>query len=303
MQDTPLSGLRIGIFGKEGTGKSTMTVLLARELHTRGYSVLILDADSTNVGLAPALGIGREPDWLLDYFGGMVFSGGAVTCPVDEPSPLPDATLSIERLPTRYVATSPEGIRVLVAGKLGSLGPGAGCDGPIAKIARDLRVTDMGPNDVTLVDFKAGFEDSARGALTTLDWALAVVDPTGASLQMAVHLHQMVSQMHRGIAPATRHLERADLVELAIRQFRDARVRGVLAVLNRVPNAATEVYLRRAVEREGPPVVGVLGEDPSIQELWLHARRIESEPLATAAAELARRLEAVEREVGASAVR
>jgi hypothetical protein len=120
---------------------------------------------------------------------------------------------------------------------------------------------------------------------------------------MAVHLHHMVSQMHRGIPPATRHLERADLVELAIRQIRDARVRGVLAVFNRLPNAATEEYLWRALKREGPPVVGVLGEDPSIQEQWLHARRIESEPLATAAAELARRLEAVEREVSASALR
>jgi CO dehydrogenase nickel-insertion accessory protein CooC1 len=303
MQDMPLSGLRLGIFGKGGAGKSTVTVLLARELHTRGYSVLILDADSTNVGLAPALGIGREPDWLLDYFGGMVFSGGAVTCPVDDPTPLPGATLSLTGLPARYVATSPEGIRVLVAGKLGSLGPGAGCDGPIAKIVRDLRLTGLGPDDVTLVDFKAGFEDSARGALTTLDWALAAVDPTGASLQMAVHLRRMVAEMRQGVPPATRHLERADLVELAIRQFRDARVRGVLAVLNRVANSATEEYLRRALAGEGPPVVAVLGEDPSIQEQWLHARRVGSERLATAAAELARHLEAVEREAGTSAVR
>jgi CO dehydrogenase nickel-insertion accessory protein CooC1 len=147
MQDMPLSGLRLGFFGKGGAGKSTVTVLLARELHARGYSVLVLDADSTNVGLAAALGIGREPDWLLDYFGGMVFSGGAVTCPVDDPTPLPGATLSLEGLPARYVGTSPEGIRLLLAGKLGPLGPGAGCDGPIAKIARDLRVTDMGSND------------------------------------------------------------------------------------------------------------------------------------------------------------
>jgi MinD-like ATPase involved in chromosome partitioning or flagellar assembly len=47
----PLSGLRIGVFGKGGAGKSTVAVLLARALRARGYSVLVLDADSTNVGL------------------------------------------------------------------------------------------------------------------------------------------------------------------------------------------------------------------------------------------------------------
>lgn len=62
MNGSPLSDLRIGIFGKGGSGKSTMTVFLARALRERGHSVLVLDADSTNVGLADALGVDHQPD-------------------------------------------------------------------------------------------------------------------------------------------------------------------------------------------------------------------------------------------------
>jgi CO dehydrogenase nickel-insertion accessory protein CooC1 len=299
MSPRPLSGLRLGVFGKGGAGKSTLVVLVAQVLRARGYSVAVLDADSTNAGLAEALGLATEPDPLLDYFGGTVFSGGLVTCPVDDPTPLPGAAVSLAALPARYVGVSGDGIHLLVAGKLGALGLGAGCDGPIVKIARDLKVGDIGPDGVTLVDFKAGFEDSARGALTTLDWALAVVDPTLAAQRMAIHLRRMVAQMHAGATPAVHHLERKELQELALRLYREARVRGVLAILNRVPDPDTAQYLRRGLEHEGPPVIGILAEDPAIRGQWLRAERVHSARLANAVSDLMRALEAVTEEVPA----
>ncbi len=292
MSGSPLSGLRIGIFGKGGSGKSTVTVFLARALRERGHAVLVLDADSTNLGLADALGTDREPDPLLDHFGGMVFSGGAVTCPVDDPTPLRGARMRLDELPPRFVSRSPEGIVLLEAGKIGALGPGAGCDGPVAKIARDLDVREIGPEAITIVDFKAGFEDAARGTVTSIDWALAVVDPTRASLRMAAHLSEMIAKMRRGVRPATRHLELPQLADLAIRQFAEARVRGVLPVLNRIRNPVAETYLIEALREEGLRPIGAFPEIPCIAEQWMRGEPLRSDTLREAALDLARSLAA-----------
>jgi len=287
----PLSGLRVGLFGKGGAGKSTVTVLLAEALRGRDYPVLVIDADSTNEGLAGALGMARDPEPLLEYFGGAVFSGGPVTCPVDDPEPLAGASLALADLPPGCVGTNGSGVRILAAGKLGALGPGAGCDGPMTKIVRDLRVTDLDPDAVVLVDHKAGMEDSARGALTSLDCALVVVDPTTAALQMAIHLTGMIREMRKGVPPATRHLASPRLVELAERQFREAHVQNVVAVLNRVPDADTEAFLRARLGDRGVDVLGVVHESPDIPRQWLGGERLHSSPAATDASAIVRSLE------------
>jgi CO dehydrogenase nickel-insertion accessory protein CooC1 len=199
----------------------------------------------------------------------MIFSGGRVTCPVDDPAPLENAEIHLDALATEYYSISKEGIIFLSAGKIGRLGPGAGCDGPISKIARDIIFFQNGREPVTLIDFKAGFEDTARGAVTSLDWVIVVVDPTTASLEMAANMRDMFHQIQSDVLPATAHLENPALIALANRVFTDAKIKDVFCVLNKVPNPEIEDYLRQKLLENDISPLGVIHEDPTIAVAWL----------------------------------
>jgi CO dehydrogenase nickel-insertion accessory protein CooC1 len=271
-----LANKRIGIFGKGGSGKSTVTVLLARALKLANYNVCIIDADSTNVGLHRALGLRESPVPLIDYYGGMVFGGGAVTCPVDDPTLLPGAELRLESLPAEFYGRNPDGITLFVAGKMGGRGPGAGCDGPIAKITRDARIQDRDRPVVTLIDFKAGFEDCARGVVVNLDRAVVVVDPTVAAIELALDMIHLVRELRRGCTPATSHLESPEMVALAQRLFREAKLAGATVVLNKIDSDITENYLRQCLRKRGCEPAAVLRQDPLVSSAWLRGAPIYS---------------------------
>lgn len=290
--DAPLSGRKIGFFGKGGAGKSTMVVLLAHTLQQRGYTVTVLDADSTNYGLHAALGLASPPEALLDWFGGAVFQGGAVTCPVDDPARIGAASLTWREIPDRFKARSSDGIRFLVAGKIADRGVGAGCDGPVAKIARDLALTPEITPGVLLVDFKAGFEDSARGVVTGIDWGVVVVDPTAASIRLALDMHRLLDDLRAARPPATAHLDRPEAAALMREIFRNAAIRGLSVVLNRVDGPEARRVLRQELEAHGVMPEAVLTSEPGISTAWLRGTPLGvSSGAASATRSLAERLE------------
>lgn len=298
----PLAGHRIGLFGRGGSGKSTTTVFLATALTEAGYPATVLDADSTNEGLARAMGADHAPDSLLDWLGGTVFSGGPVTCPVDDPVPLAGARINLEQLPSRFCCSTPNGPLLFQAGKMGPLGPGAGCDGPMTKIARDFVLQTKGLPPVTVVDFKAGIEDASRGVITSLDWLVMVIDPTYAAVRAAVTMQRLVRQMQAGHRPATRHLPSPELVELTEATYRNARTKGVVCVLNKIPDAVTAQQLAQALSREGLQPAASIPEDPQLRQAWLQGSPLRSEAARAEAGKLVRTLERMAVDLAAAPV-
>jgi CO dehydrogenase maturation factor len=294
-----LAGQKIGVLGKGGAGKSTAVVLLARALVRNGYTVCVVDADSTNMGLHQAFGIEQPPASLIEYFGGMIFGGGRVTCPVDDPTRLPGAEFMLQEMPSEYVAQAERHLYLLTAGKLAQWGAGAGCDGPISKIARDISVRMDDEPLVTLIDFKAGFEDSARGVITGLDWLIVVVDPTQASLALASDVRNMVAGIQSGQLPATSHLEDPELVALANQLFREARVRGVSFLLSRIPDEKTEAFVKDKLATHEIEPIGTIYEDPIIAEAWLTGSSLPFPPTRSRFDRIIRELEEVARDSGA----
>lgn len=275
MADKAFANKRIGVLGKGGSGKSTITVLLAKALRDSGYQVCVLDADSTNAGIHQALGFENPPVSLMDYFGGPVFSGGKVSCPVDDPTPLPEATVDLNEVPEKYYAFDQQGLSLFQLGKIGDKGPGAGCDGPVSKITRDLRIEGIGDQAVTLIDVKAGLEDSARGIITSMDYIITVVDPTPASIQIAADIKELISRIKAGESPSTEHLESPELVELAKRTYREARIKDSFALLNKVKDEQIENYVSQKLKEKGVDTIGVIYDDSSISLSWLQEKPLE----------------------------
>jgi CO dehydrogenase nickel-insertion accessory protein CooC1 len=278
----PTAGVKIGFIGKGGAGKSTCLILIARALARRGHDVCVLDTDSTNEGLHRALGIDQPPRPLIERFGGMVFQGGRVTCPADDPTLVDEATVDLNDLEPDYAVRSPDGIVYLSTGKLGDFGVGAGCDGPLVKIARDLQVH-RGDQPVTmLIDLKAGLEDTSRGVIVGMDRAIVVCDPSAAGIGVARSMVRLFDDLRRGAEPATSHMEQPELAQLARELFKQSRLQNVDVLVNRASDLTMQAYVREALSAAGIEPITVLPDVPAIREAWLYGRALPSSQVSQA---------------------
>jgi CO dehydrogenase maturation factor len=185
----PLSGKRILVCGKGGSGKSTVVALMAAILQRQAYEVMVLDGDGSNpeglVRLLFGLGVEGEPKPLIEFFGGLE----AVTCPVDDPAPLtrvddstplPQKRIDLfAEIPSAYYLRKGN-TTFLQAGKIATYGQG--CDGPLEKVVRDFMITG---DAVNLVDMKAGIEHFGRRIPDRMDIILGVLDYTLESVSIA----------------------------------------------------------------------------------------------------------------------
>jgi len=182
--------VKIVICGKGGSGKSTVTTLLARALNDSGKTVLVVDADESNLCLHRLLGA-RLPQVLMDAMGGRQGVKAQLNpASGDQPAPalLKDA-LSLGDIPESCLADA-DGIKLLVVGKIRSFGEGCACMiGNISKtVLSRLRECD---DEFVLIDAEAGLEHFGRRVNAACDLILCVVDPTYESGAIADNVRRM----------------------------------------------------------------------------------------------------------------
>lgn len=164
--------MKIGVVGKGGTGKTTLSALLAQAYAEQGKQVVAVDTDS-NPNLAMSLGLDEQ---------------------TAAEAPLVPRQLSLgeggdaspQQLLADYGVATPAGVTLLHAMRVEEAGAGCMCAGHAS--VRSLLATTLEEHaDVAVVDMEAGLEHLSRsgGTLAHVDVLLIVTEPTRKSLLTA----------------------------------------------------------------------------------------------------------------------
>jgi CO dehydrogenase maturation factor len=185
--------MKILICGKGGSGKSTSASLLAKDLKTKGYRVLVVDADESNYGLSAQLGM-EDPRELMDQLGGKktVVDKMWATRSTGEKAAIFSESWSIDEIPIEYVSKK-DNLYLLQIGKVKHFGEGCAC--PMGGLSRDfLNRLKLGPKDVAVIDTEAGVEHLGRGVASGVDIILLVLDPSYESIRLSEKVSAMAKE-------------------------------------------------------------------------------------------------------------
>ncbi len=223
-----------------------LTALLSKVFSERGYTVITVDSDESNPGLYRMLGFNQSPRPLMDLFGGEKKVMEEVRDPVAAAESerrsewLKRDKFSLEEMPDEFVLKR-DGLRLLTVGKITAAFEGCACAmGEVIRLF--LERLALKENEIVIVDMEAGVEHFGRGIDKDLDVALILVEPSFESAALATK------------------------VSLLARQ---SRMRGIWAVLNKIPSQSIGEKLIERLKKTGVKVIGTIHYDPLIAESCL----------------------------------
>ncbi len=189
--------MKILLCGKGGSGKSTVTALLAKNLEIEGYRVLVVDADESNYGLSAQLGL-ADPTELMEQIGGKKALKNKMGVVRDgHKAPVFEGVWRIEDIPSECLSKRGE-LYLLQVGKVKHFDEGCAC--PMGVLSKDfLSHLKLAPNDIALIDTEAGVEHLGRGVAASVDLIFGVIDPSYESIKLSKKIAAMAQESKKQV--------------------------------------------------------------------------------------------------------
>ena len=230
--------MKISICGKGGSGKSTLTSLLANQAVSRGVKVLVVDSDESNSGLYRFLGFDSPPVPLMELAGGKK----NLKKKMNRPSVLSESRITIADIPQQHIQ-SKNGLTLVSIGKI--LQALEGCACPMGVLTREfLKKLRLMENEIAFIDMEAGVEHFGRGVDNSIDTILFVAEPSFESLILA----ERVKDIAAGIQ------------------------KKIWAILNKVNSDSLELKLKNELAKREIEVIGTIKNDQGIFDASLDGR-------------------------------
>lgn len=203
-------GIKIGIGGKGGVGKTTVCAVWAQLFAQDGLEVIALDADP-NTTLASAFGIpsSKSPQPLINMKNLIAERTGTGK---DAFGAYFKLNPEVSDLPDKYCLKT-NGLKLLVLGSITRAGSGCACpEGAFLKAL--LTHTILHRKEVVLVDLAAGVESMGRASVQGLDALVLVVEPGSRSIETAINIAQMARELGiKSVAAITNKITEPNQIE------------------------------------------------------------------------------------------
>lgn len=187
--------MKLMLCGKGGSGKSTISSLLAKEFAKEGKTVLVIDTDESNYGLHRQLGLDLPRDF-TDYFGGKkAVIDKLMQTPRGTEISYFDKKWKLSDIPPEYLSEK-DGIKLIAIGKIHEAGEGCAC--PMGIVSQQfISNLELSSNEVVITDTEAGIEHFGRNVEKGVDAILMVVDPSYESLKLSEKVSELSSSLNK----------------------------------------------------------------------------------------------------------
>ena len=247
--------MKLAIAGKGGSGKTSISGTIARQLARDGYRVLAIDGDSNpNLGLTLGIPAERMSDMptLPDDLIRRTAQGAELRRPLEE-------------IMASHSVSGPDGVELLVMAHPQHANTGCLCQ-MHATVRTIIDAASGGEKDVFLLDTEASPEHLTRGTALYADAMLTVVEPYFKSLETGRRMAVLAQDLG---------LERVALIANKMRDERDLEAVTTFAEKHGLEMGGTVPLdpLFTEAERAGVAPLDVRADAPAMQAIATIARR------------------------------